>query len=812
VTGRLGRDRPFPGLRPYAAADHAWFFGREEQSLALYRLLDRGRLVAVVGGSGSGKSSLVRAGLLPLLDEETAGAGGRRWWWRELRPGDAPIARLAEALAGEAPDDATAKAIHAARRERLDFILRRSSFGLLDALREVSAAAGTTPLILVDQFEELFRYADLPGSAAARAERREEAASFVQLLLEVSCARDPPVRVVLTMRSDYLGDCARFHGLPEAVTASQFLVPSLTRDQREQAIRGPIEKAGGSITDDLVERMLNDSSEELDQLPVLQHALMRTWDKAGERKQPETMERLPDGLLLLEHERLAPALANPPARRLTLADYRAVGGIAGAISQHADELLREPELQGRILAVEQVFRALAELDRQGRGIRRPLSFAQLVAETGVPETDVRAAVDRFRRDDCSFLIPPLVEDRPLGGKDVVDIGHEALIRRWTRVNREEGGQRAGWLWDETADGRTYRGLLSLIDGAKPGGRATLPFGQLRSRLRWWQERPRTSAWADRYDGRLPEVEGLFDHSRSRSRLVWAAVGVVTMILVGSASAVVWSWREAEKRAAEATASLIWSLLDFERANDPTSHAVRGLWQLATGNTLVRDAFLHQLAQDPYRVETLADGPQWVARAFGLRPGGDERTRLLRPVLAAIERTDDPTALLALAEAVAALAPRLGPGQAEAAVARLLAAAERDDRPYALRDLAEAVQALGEKVSTDAKKRTVEILLTPLAVTDESRTAAALAGAITAIQPVESIETYVADIAELLKWPTTTGEATDTLLDSLHQRVPNAPGKDAGLEATVAWIAKMYPNVDLTSPPEPPPSGSTGGGW
>ena len=198
------------------------------------------------------------------------------------------------------------------------------------------------------------------------------------------------------MRSDYLGDCARFHGLPEAVTGSQFLVPTLTRDQREEAIRGPVGKAGGSIEDSLVERLLNDSSDDLDQLPVLQHTLMRIWDQAGRSK----------------------------PRRLKLGDYQSIGSIAGAITRHADALLKERALRHRGIAVEQVFRALAELDRQGRGIRRPLPFAQLVAEAGLPENDVVAIVDRFRRDDCSFLVPQFVNDRPLASSDVVDIGHE----------------------------------------------------------------------------------------------------------------------------------------------------------------------------------------------------------------------------------------------------------------------------------------------------------------------------------------------------------------------------------------------------
>src|SRR5262249_56209502 len=85
---------------------------------------------------------------------------------------------------------------------------------------------------------------------------------------------------MITMRSDFIGDCARFHGLPEAVSATQFLVPSLTRDQREDVIRKPIEKAEATIDGALVERLLNDSNDEFD-LPVLQHCLMRIWEKAG---------------------------------------------------------------------------------------------------------------------------------------------------------------------------------------------------------------------------------------------------------------------------------------------------------------------------------------------------------------------------------------------------------------------------------------------------------------------------------------------------------------------------------------------------
>jgi energy-coupling factor transporter ATP-binding protein EcfA2 len=279
----LSRDRPFPGLRPFAFEDREFFFGRETQTYALYRLIVQSRFVAVVGSSGSGKSSLVRAGLLPLLADESEDAGGRKWLLKEMRPGDAPLARLADALAELSHDEDPA--IAATRRERIEFDLR-SSFGIAKVLDRIEGLGDATFLLVVDQFEELFRFAGSVAGGTAGDLRdavrsRDEAADFVKLLLEASRSPAHQVRVLLTMRSDFIGECARFQGLPEAVSATQFLVPSLTRDQREEVIRGPIEKASGTIDPALVQRLLNDSSDDLDQLPVLQHCLLRLWERAG---------------------------------------------------------------------------------------------------------------------------------------------------------------------------------------------------------------------------------------------------------------------------------------------------------------------------------------------------------------------------------------------------------------------------------------------------------------------------------------------------------------------------------------------------
>ena len=217
-TTALSADRPFPGLRPYALEDSEFYFGREDQIYSLYRLLDRSHFIAVVGSSGSGKSSLVRAGLLPLLDTESPNAGGRSWRSLEMRPGDAPLNNLAAALASLLPeaDDDVGRAVNAARRERIGFALRQSSFGLVEALDKIEGLRNSSLVLVVDQFEELFRYAAPTGShrggAGAETLWREDAVHFVQLLLEISRNRTRPVHVVITMRSDFIGDCARFQG------------------------------------------------------------------------------------------------------------------------------------------------------------------------------------------------------------------------------------------------------------------------------------------------------------------------------------------------------------------------------------------------------------------------------------------------------------------------------------------------------------------------------------------------------------------------------------------------------------------------
>lgn len=519
---------PFPGLRPFARRDHRYFFGREDQTFALYRLLSSNHFVAVVGSSGSGKSSIVRAGLLPLLDEENAQSGRKVWQYAALRPGRDPINRLAIGLAKALGDK---DEFFTARRDRIAAMLFASSHGLSEAFPHTVTDPDTQLVVLVDQFEELFRY--LYAGVQTRhemARRREEATNFIQLLLAATRSHDSRIRVIITMRSDFIGDCARFQGLPEAVSAAQFLVPSLSRDQREEAIRGPIELSGATISSELVERLLNDSSDELDQLPVLQHCLARLWMRAGMQKEAP-LPAPADG----------PAEAAPAQRHLTEQDYKEIGGLAGAITGHANEIFSS--LPGHEKTVEQVFRALAEIDGEGRAVRRAREFGQLVAETGASRDDVCVVLDKFRADECSFLVPPLSSSPSsgLGDQTVVDVGHEALLRRWDRVcgDPEATGERGdkrelGWLRQELQDGERYRFLHSCAD-PKSLNESRLSGDQARRYWDWWQTWRPNEAWAARYGGGYDDVKRLVEQSHSASgrarQLLYAGYAVVGLAAV-----------------------------------------------------------------------------------------------------------------------------------------------------------------------------------------------------------------------------------------------------------------------------------------
>ena len=508
-SARVRPGNPFPGLRPFEPHESSLFFGRDEQCDDLLTRLGRRRLVAVVGMSGSGKSSLVRAGLLPALARGYLPSAGSSWQIAIFRPGSDPIANLTRGLAARnLPGGGTADGNEDDIRPLLD----ATSLGLVTAARTLLQDSGDSLLIVADQFEELFRFRRIGKHDDAL----QRSAACVDLLLNASSQEEVPIYVVLTMRSDYLGDCAQFTGLPEALNDSQFLVPRMTRAQLREAIECPAAVGGAQITPRLVQRLLHEiediptSSDESpgarqdqDQLPVLQHALMRMWEvSAAARERGEPID--------------LPHYEQPPVETLS-----------HALDRHAEEVYQELPTDGHRDVARLIFQQLTDRDAENREVRRPTPLAELTAvaveaasraEAPVEEGVVGEVIGAFSGKGRAFVVINAQQD--------VDISHESFIRRWSRLHE--------WVLRESRSRRVYLKLADVAAAWQEGHASLYRGPELTETRRWWKQETPTQSWANRYDSRF-EVARRFLEKSQRWRLLRRAVvfGNVAVLLVGA---------------------------------------------------------------------------------------------------------------------------------------------------------------------------------------------------------------------------------------------------------------------------------------
>ncbi len=464
---------PFPGLRPFETDEYRLFFGREGQADELITRLQRSRFLAVVGTSGSGKSSLIRAGLMPALRGGMMAGAGSGWRIAVMRPGGDPFGNLAAELVKEEVLPEAGAGLRAHEAEALiDATLRGGSLGIVDVARQGRLSPSEKLLVVVDQFEELFRF----RAARESTSNADEASAFVKLLLEASRQRDLSIYVVLTMRSDFLGDCAQFQGLPEAINEGQYLIPRMTRDERRFAVTGPVGVTRGKISEPLVNRLLNDVGDNPDQLPILQHALMRTW----EHWQAHRRNGEPIGI---EH-------------------YEAIGTMSDALSRHADEAFNQlPDERSRLIA-EKLFKALSERGADNREIRHPTRLDLLGKIVGASMHEMIAVIDIFRGGGRSFLMPPA--GTKLQPETVIDISHESLIRNWQRLKV--------WVNEEAQSARIYRRVAEAAVLHGEGSEGLMQDPALQFALDWRDQSNPNAAWAQRYHPAFAESMVYLDQS------------------------------------------------------------------------------------------------------------------------------------------------------------------------------------------------------------------------------------------------------------------------------------------------------------
>jgi WD40 repeat protein len=436
-------ENPYKGLRAFGEADAADFFGREALVVRLLeRMAEPGfgvrgsgiggaeaadstppdpRFLAVVGPSGSGKSSVVRAGLVPALRQGGV-PGSERWFITDMIPGAHPLEELELALLRIAARPPSDLAEQLARDER----------GLLRAARLILPDDSASELLLViDQFEELFT---LVEDETARAH-------FLDTL--VAAVTDPRsrVRVIATLRADFYDRPLRYTGLGELLRSRTEIVLPLAPDELEQAIVGPAKRAGVTAEPELVADIVRDVGEQPGTLPLLQYALTELFERRE-------------------------------GRMMTRAAYRSSGGVRAALARRAEAIYTalDRDIQQ---AARQLFLRLVTLGEGVEDTRRRVLLTELES---IVHGSWSAAIDRpWTTDNGPQTADDVIErygharlltfdHDPLTRAPTVEVAHEALLREWARLRE--------WLEASRSDLRTQRLLASAAAEWSRHGRDT----------------------------------------------------------------------------------------------------------------------------------------------------------------------------------------------------------------------------------------------------------------------------------------------------------------------------------------------------
>ncbi len=452
---------PFKGLAAFESSDAEFFCGRDRVISELVARLAEWPLVGILGPSGIGKSSLLRAGVLPAL---RAGALPGSTGWRQvlLRPGAHPRDELGRALGAD---------------------IGVTVAGVDQAVTSAPVPVrshGARVVVAIDQLEELFTVCE------SEAERSE----FLERL--VAAASDHERRVVLlcTLRADFYGRMSAYPEFADLLSRSHALVGPLDRDELKEAIERPAARAGLEVEGPLVEALVEEVADEPGALPLLSTTLLELWQARS-------------------------------GRVLRLQDYRATGGVRGAVARIA----------------EAAYMRLSEPERR---VARGLLLRLAEVRDGAPERRLAPLEEIDRIDGVEPVLEALTDARLVTvGSGTVELSHEALLREWPRYR--------GWL-DEDRVGRRLHAHLRVAAGewdARGRDPADLYRGaRLAAANEFWAQHPeemdrleRAFVAASRSEADREARRQRTQNRRLRALLIGAAVLLALTVLAGAVAVI-----------------------------------------------------------------------------------------------------------------------------------------------------------------------------------------------------------------------------------------------------------------------------------
>jgi len=467
IYNRGNKFNPFPGLRPFGIEESYLYFGREGQSDEVLAILEKNRFVNILGSSGTGKSSLMFSGVIPTLHGGFISQAGNEWEIISAKPGLDPIKNLAfgfkEHIESKTKEEEIDFAESLINEHLFEAVLNKSTKGISELFKLNKHLKGKNLLLYLDQFEEIFRFRKL-----GETKHINESLAYVNLILEAISQTELPIYIALSMRSDFLGDCEQFPELTNKINDSHYLIPQMTREQKKLVITGPIAVGDAKISNRLVQRLLNDMGDRFDQLPVLQHALMRTWDYWVE--------------------------SEAKGEQLDFIHYEAIGGVNEALSRHADEAFYELNEEEKEIC-EKLFKTITEKRSDNDGIRRPTPLKEIAQIVDEEEFTLIKIINKFRIEGRALLTPR--EEIELDSNSVIDISHEALMRVWYRLRN--------WVHEESQSAHIYLRLSEAANKYQQGSGGLWRPPDLQLAIEWRNSTKPTLKWALQYENNFEAV-------------------------------------------------------------------------------------------------------------------------------------------------------------------------------------------------------------------------------------------------------------------------------------------------------------------
>ena len=443
----IKKTNPFLGLRPFTPEECDLFFGRESESEKAFEKLLNNRFLSVIGVSGSGKSSLIHCGILPRVNN----FGDKKDEWKVIsfKPEVDPFYSLAEAIAGNSNVQSS---------EDIYRDLTETPDGITEVFRKLISDSSGKILLIIDQFEQLFRYV----ATNKKTTTQDITAKFIDCIVNLAKQTTVDVFTIITIRSDFIEECSHYQSLMQLINDSNYLIPKMDREKYRDVIVGPINYAGAKIEPELVELILNDIGERTDQLPVLQHTMMRMWSRWKEL-----------------------GASNRPIDK---SDYDSVGTISGAMSLHANEAYEELTSRGKEIC-EVMFKAITEKGADGKSLRRPTSVKNLKEIANCSSDELFEVINKFRATSRSFITPS--QNVKLDEDSIIDLSHESLMRLWDRLRE--------WVDEEAASVQMYLRLSEISAMYQQGKTTLLRQPDLQLAIIWRDKNKPTLAWATRYN-------------------------------------------------------------------------------------------------------------------------------------------------------------------------------------------------------------------------------------------------------------------------------------------------------------------------